>query len=312
MPIEKFKLPKGRIVGGHPIKAENKMDFHSKKPILDEQGKNLVQYRVELAIPKDVFIAQVYPYMLQEVATAFPMNPQTGQPNVSRDFSWKFVDGDSPQCPKGSKVPYNVRDGYPGHYVLTVKTEAFAPGTFVFRNGAYHAVQEHEIKCGDYVVANIDMRVHSNNDGGIYLNPNGFELVEIGAAIKGGGSANPDDMFGDASSRPANSGFNGVLPQQGAAMIGAPAQMMAPAPVAAMPMQQMAPAPMQAAPAPAYDLVQNAMGVQQIPQQQMAPAPVAAMPMQQPMMSMQGYAGPVTQSPISTPAYNMPGIPPQR
>lgn len=303
MPIEKVKLPKGRIVGGHPVKAEDKMNFQTKKPVLDQSGNKVPQWRVEYAIPKAEFLTHVWPLMQQEALTAFPnwqtiMDAQTGLPLESSDFSWKLVDGDSPKCPKGSQVPYNTRTGYPGHYVLTIKTEAFAPGCVVFKNGAYHNVEENQVKCGDYVVANVDIRVHTNNDGGLYINPNGFELVELGEAISTGGGANPNALFGDASTR--TGGFQGQLPQVGqAAPSPQPYTAMPTAPVAAAPLPQAYPVQQmpQAVPAPAHDIVQNALGN--------APAPNAVLP------AAPVYVQPVMQSPIN-PANSLPGLPVQR
>jgi hypothetical protein len=287
MPIEKFKLPKGRIVGGHPIKPGEKTNFQTKQPIKAADGSTIPEWRVLVAYPKEVFLQQIWPYMVQEVATMFPINPQTGQPSVNRDFSWKYIDGDSAECPKGSKVPYNAREGYPGHYILTLKTEAFAPGCSVFQNGAYHVLQENQIKCGDYVVANVDIKVHANNDGGLYINPNGFELVELGSAIStGGGQGNPETLFGDAASRSPGTGFQGVLPPAGAAhqsgftpqpqggyapaVQAMPAPVMQSAPIAAPAANAMLMNAPGALPAPAHDFVQQAVGNGYAP----APAPV--------------------------------------
>lgn len=289
MPIEKYNLPVGRIVGGNPAIAQEKTNFQTGQPVLKD-GQKVQEWRCEIAIPKNQF-GEVYQKMVQETVTMFPINPQTGQPNVPRDFSWKFVDGDSPECPKRSKTPYNVREGYPGHYVLKVSTEAFAPPIYKFENGAYRQIDPSEIKCGDYVVANVDIKVHNNNDGGIYINPNGFELVGYGTAISGTGGANPNELFGGqkhqlpagASPTPVgNAPIGAVMPTAPvpSAMpnVGYPTPVMPAAP-AAYPSNPPAAAMPMAPPAP--DFVQNAMGIAQQPSVQMgnaAPAQFAGMP----------------------------------
>jgi len=318
MSIEKLKLPKGRIVGGHPVTPEKKLNFQTRQPVIGKDGQPVMQYRVEYAIPKQEFLTHVWPLMQQEALTAFPnwqsiINAQTGLPLETSDFSWKLVDGDSPACPKGSKVPYNTREGYPGHYVLTIKTEAFAPGCSVFKNGAYHNVEANQVKCGDYIIANVDIKVHTNNDGGLYINPNGFELVELGAAINTSGGGNPDALFGDATAR-SDAGFQGQLPTAGQI---APQLYTgtATAPVAAAPLPQAFPAqqtpqavgvyPSNPAPQPAYDLVQNAVAGNLPPA---AAAPSAGLP-----QTGQPSAVPATTYPgNNNPAQSVPGLPTQR
>lgn len=261
MPIERFNLPVGRIVSGNPAVSQNKTNFQTGEAVKGQDGQPVQQWRCEIAIPKDQFGA-VYQAMVQEVSTLYPINPQTGQPNVNRDFSWKFVDGDSPETPKRSKIAYNAREGYPGHYIVKISTEAFAPSIYKFENGAYRQIDPSEIKCGDYVVANVDIKVHNNNDGGLYVNPNGFELVGYGTAISGSGGANPEEMFSrqqhqlppGASTAPVG---NAPVQQAYAQPMGnghAPA-VTSPAPQA----YTASPAvTSNALPAPAHDFVQNA------------------------------------------------------
>lgn len=324
MPLEKFNLPIGRIVQGNPLVPQIKTDYHTKKAVLDEKGQQINQSQCHIAIPKDAFLREVYPMLCRVAGEIYPINPQTGQPNVHRDFAWKFVDGDSPECPQDSKTPYNVREGYPGHYVIKVSTEAFIPKVFKQMNGAFYEVQSNELKTGDYVVANVDIKVHSSKNGGLYINPNAYELVAIGDEIKGSGGINPEQAFGNRQHQlPAGARPIGSAPAPMAPMA-APAPMMpqpayAPTPAAA-PMAPMPAAPMTAPspmapvagaplPPPAHDFVQN-MGMPQGPQPMAAPygAP-NAMPVQP-----QG-ALPVAM-PIATPAPASPisGMPmmPQR
>ena len=327
MAIEKVRLPVGRIVGGNPAVAQPKTNFQTNQPVLDKEGKPIQEWRCDIAIPKNEFLSKVWPLMLQEAATAFPINPQTGQPNVSRDFAWKMVDGDSPETPKRSKVPYNQREGYPGHYILKISTEAFAPPIFKFENGAYRKIEPNEIKRGDYVVPNVDIKVHTNNDGGLYLNPNGFELVGYGAAIASTASADPTEMFGGqpvqlppgASPVPVGAPAGVPMPQMGQMPAAMPQMGNAPVmPVmpTAMPtaaqyqvgagmtttgQNAMTPAypSNPSLPPPAHDFVQNAGNY--------APAPMVGLPPTMPQMGVATAIGAT-----SFPTSGIPGIPPTR
>ena len=279
MSIENFNMPVGRIVSGNPTSWEDAVDYHTKQKKLNADGTPRKENRVSIAYPKQEFLEKVWPYVLQEVAKIYPQyaNTHPDQCEMSR-FAWKIINGDSTACPQGSQVPYNTREGYPGCYIVKISTSAFLPGTFKFENGAYRKVEANEVKCGDYVVANLTITAHNEKDGGLYWNPNGYELVGYGTEIKGSGGANPMAMFGGATHQlPAGASLtpissapaNAQIPVQGAQ----PAPMSAPMPMpTAAPVAQPAPAPM---PAPAYDFVNNAQGVQP------APAP-SAMPAQMP------------------------------
>lgn len=285
MSIENFNMPVGRIVSGNPTSWEDAVDYHTKQKKLNADGTPRKENRVSIAYPKQEFLEKVWPYVLQEVAKIYPQyaNTHPDQCEMSR-FAWKIINGDSTACPQGSQVPYNTREGYPGCYVVKISTSAFLPGTFKYENGAYRKVEANEVKCGDYVVANLTITAHSEKDGGIYWNPNGYELVGYGTEIKGSGGADPMAMFGGASHPlPAGASLTPIssapataqMPMQGAQ----PAPMSAPMPMpTAAPAVQ--PAPM---PAPAYDFVNNAQGVQ--------PAP-AAMPAQMPI-AQPGFTQPV-------------------
>lgn len=298
-------MPVGRIVAGNTTLWEDAVDYHTKQKKLNADGTPRKENRVSIAYPKQEFLEKVWPYILQEVAKIYPQYASThpDQCEMSR-FAWKVINGDSASCPQGSQVPYNARDGYAGCYIVKISTSAFLPGTFKFENGAYRKIEADEIKCGDYVVANLTITAHNEKDGGLYWNPNGYELVGYGQEIKGSGGADPMAMFGGAtyqlpvgasltpiSSAPANAQMPMTAPMATpqAAPVAMPAQapMSAPAPIPAQaPMAQ--PAPM---PAPAYDFVNNAQGIQ--------PAQMPAqMPMAQP-----GFTQPVANvaSPMGVP-----------
>lgn len=299
MSIENFNMPVGRIVSGNPTSWEDAVDYHTKQKKLNADGTIRKENRVSIAYNKQEFLEKVWPYILQEVGKLYPQyaNTHPDQCEMSR-FAWKVINGDSPSCPQGSQVPYNTREGYPGCYIVKISTSAFLPGTFKFENGAYRKVEPNEVKCGDYVVANLTITAHNEKDGGLYWNPNGYELVGYGTEIKGSGGADPMAMFGGASHPlPAGASLTPISSAPAIAQMpmAQPAPMSAQMPTA-MPAAQPAPAPMampQAAPvampaqapmpAPAYDFVNNAQGIQPAP----APMP-AQMPMAQP-----GFTQPV-------------------
>lgn len=296
MSIENFNMPVGRIVSGNPTSWEDAVDYHTKQKKLNADGTPRKENRVSIAYPKQEFLEKVWPYILQEVGKLYPQyaNVHPDQCEMSR-FAWKVINGDSPNCPQGSQVPYNTREGYPGCYVVKISTSAFLPGTFKFENGAYRKVEANEVKCGDYVVANLTITAHNEKDGGLYWNPNGYELVGYGTEIKGSGGADPMAMFGGvahqlptgASKTPISSApANAQMPMPTAQ----PTPMSAPMPMpTAMPA-----APM---PAPAYDFVNNAQGM---------PAAPATMPAQMPMGMPQAAPAPMTQPVQSAPQQGQP------
>lgn len=287
MSIENFNMPVGRIVSGNPTSWEDAVDYHTKQKKLNADGTPRKENRVSIAYNKQEFLEKVWPYILQEVAKLYPQyaNTHPDQCEMSR-FAWKVINGDSPSCPQGSQVPYNTREGYPGCYVVKISTSAFLPGTFKFENGAYRKVESNEVKCGDYVVANLTITAHNEKDGGLYWNPNGYELVGYGTEIKGSGGADPMAMFGGTAHQlPAGASLTPISSAPATAQMptAMPAAQPAPAPMA---MPQAAPVAM---PAPAYDFVNNAQGIQP------APAPMA-MPAQAPMAqsaAMPGFTQPV-------------------
>jgi len=278
-----IKTPIGRLVWGNPGKPQIKKDQNTKQPILRD-GKPVEQWAFGVAFPKDVFNTQIWPQLHAEAATVYPQ----GTPPT---FSWKFKDGDS--VDRAGK-PYSAREGYAGHYVLTISTEAFAPPMFKFENGAYRQINADEIKCGDFVVLNITAKankpVNVSHTPGMYINPNGLELVGYGQEIVSAG-ADPDAMFGGGAQRPqyqlpAGASLTPVSSAPAGAAMPLPQQPQqyapAPAPMAyAPPAQQYSPlvayqgAPL---PAPAHDFVQAAVG-----QPTYAPAP------QQPVAAPAGY-----------------------
>lgn len=292
MPIEGLRTGVGRIVWGNPKRAQTKKDQRTKQPILKD-GQPVQQWAFGVAFPKAVFNAYMKPAFDQEAMTGFPNG-------VPQGFSWKYIDGDG--VDKQGK-PYNTREGYAGCIVLTVSTEAFAPQVFKNVNGAYYEVAENEIKTGDYVVLNLNLKLNIPQDRthtpGLYVNPNGIELVGQGVEIRN--SVNPEEMFGGQQYQlPPGATALGAAPPmpQGGPVPGGYGQPQQPAPYGQPAPQygqppQTQPAPGYGQPAPgqmpppAHDFVQNAGGYgqpQQQPQMQPAPGYPAQQPQQPGMM----------------------------
>ena len=263
-------MPAGRIVGGNPTAFEQAIDYYTKQPKTNN-GQPVKEHRVDLAIPKAEFLQNVWPYIVQEVAKVYPQyaNAHPDQLNMTR-FAWKIINGDSAECPQGSNIPYNTRDGYAGCYIVKIRTSAFCPSTYKFENGAYRKVEENEIKAGDYIVSSLNITVHKEKDGGIYWNPNAYELVGYGQAIKGSGGGDPMKLFG---------GQQTALPAGASATPISSAPVTAQMPSMAIPQAPVAPQPT-AMPTPAYDFVANAgmPATAQMPQAPVAPQPVQGQP----------------------------------
>lgn len=189
MPTENLQLPVGRIVWGHPIKSQQKRDQQTRAVILKD-GKPVDQWSFGLAIPAQDFVQRVWPAMEAEAKSGFPQG-------IPPTFSFKYKDGTNGVDRSGK--PYNTREGYAGHYVLTIATEAFAPPVYKFENGSYRQLVENEIKCGDYVLATINLQVNvpqnKSHTPGIYINPRGVLLVGYGKEIVGA-AADPTQIFG--------------------------------------------------------------------------------------------------------------------
>lgn len=301
MTIENLVTPPGRVVWGNPAKTSIKKDQNTNLPIIKD-GKQVEQWAFGVAFQKHEFNQFVLPYMQQEAATAYPNG-------VPQKFSWKYKDGDGVD---GAGKLYSTREGYAGHCVLTVATEAFAPPIYKFENGAYRQIAPEEIKTGDYVVLNLNMKVNvptnPSHTPGLYINPNGIELVGYGAAILQ--SANPDEMFGGRQYQlPPGASATPIAGNHG---VGMPIPNVATAPIAApmayQPQPPMAPAgaPL---PPPAYDFVQNAGN---------APAAYAPQGYPTPQNGTPAPVGAATQFPTNPatpqgyPQQQMQGMPPAR
>lgn len=272
----------GRVVWGHPAKLQTKKD-RNKQVVIGKDGQPVQQCAFGLAIPKQMFDQQPLPsgytirqHLEAEARTAFP----NGTP---QNFAWKFKDGDGVDH---MGKPFASREGFAGHYVLTISTQGFAPAIYKKdERGQWQQVAAEQVKCGDFVAVDITVKYNGStgtNTPGLYINPNGVLFLGYGAEISS--SQDPDEMFGNFQpAQFAGMSTQPMLPQGGAM----PAMQPAPQPQQYAPQpQQYAPSPAQPAqlPPPARDFVQNVTGA--YPQQPaayqptMTGQPVAGMPVQ--------------------------------
>lgn len=251
-----INTPLGRIVFGSPFRAQDKMKDGQKVIGSDGQPVKVITFGV--AIPRAEFEAQIWPAMYAEAARLFGTPPQ--------GFKYKYKDGDSAEAPYHNGrtgTPYNQREGYPGHIVITISTELPSVSVMKFHNGAYHQIGANEIKTGDYVQMTLNIKAHAGQTPGLYINPVLVLLCYEGDAIAGSYEADPTQKFGAAP--------NIAPPPPGARQLGMPGA----APMAGMPGQQ----PMQGGMAP-HVQQQSMQQPQGVPMGQpaMQPQPMGGMP----------------------------------
>lgn len=275
-----FVTPVGRIVWGNPLKPRPKMDQNVSPPVpVLKDGKQVQQWAFGLAIPKAEFNAQVWPQMAAAAAATFGAT-------VPQNFRYKLIDGDGMDTNNPPK-PYRDREGYAGHVVLVISTEAFQPPLFKYDPQSRNYMQWTELKTGDYVRANITLEAHQGKAGirtsvpGMYVNPVGVEFIGYGTEINNG----PDAMTmfgGQHVALPPGASATPLAPAGAPIMPGGPPGYAPPAPSFGAPAATPPGYPSQA-PAPGYGAAPSPLpGYPPI-------APAAAPPGMQPV----GYPQPM-------------------
>jgi hypothetical protein len=215
-------MVQGRIVwvSGDLWKGKGVVDDRTKQPKIDQKtGLQIIQYGFGLAVPKTSLNnnpEEIWAALHMEAAAIYP----SGLPP---DFAKKFKDGDTDVDQNG--VPFNQREGYPGHMVFACTTQ-IPIKFFKFENGANIQVSE-GIKCGDYVNVQLGVKAHGKvgqGKPGMYLNPMAVQLIGYGKeiinspsgdqifglqqpAIPQGASAMPLAPQGNTPLMPVNNGF---------------------------------------------------------------------------------------------------------
>ena len=181
----------GRVVWGNPLKATQRKDPATNQIVLKD-GQPVIQHVFGLAVPKADFLATVWPAMQAEAAKGFPSG-------VPQNFAWKIDDGDDATPRQGGKA-FAEREGYPGHYVITVASNTgFPPALYRFNGTNYDQLSEDDLKTGDWVNAALNLVVNvptqRTHTPSLYVNPQALEFVGYGTAIVSGG-VNPMAAFG--------------------------------------------------------------------------------------------------------------------
>jgi hypothetical protein len=288
----------GRIVWGG-LSLQPKKNFTTKQEEINPKtGQKVMQIAFGLAVPKP------NPQSTAEEVDNFnrvwtAIHTEAGKqgfqwPNPK--FAFKFTDGDGTKD-DGSAYPAHSH----GHIVLSISTQV--PLTIFKRNpdGSFTQITDKDIKCGDYVRVNLNIKGHPAPNAGLYLNPAGVAFLEYGDAIVA--SANPTTLFGNvpfampAGASPTPVGTGGMqmptmqqpqVPQMPQQSYQQPQVMQQPVMQPVMPNTGVLPAQMQ-------------------PHVQQQPMMPPQMPMQQPM---QGYQQQFEQQQApqipQVPTFNMP------
>ena len=292
-----FLTPVGRLVQGDPFEAQTKDQLGN--PLTVKTGPNKGQptqrYFIAVAFRKDdPGFAALYAQMQQVARSAFPTLFDAQGNCLSRDFSWKLVDGDSMEVSKPGDIPNAKKPGFAGHWVVKFSS-SFAPRCFHAGHYAPHEqIQDkNAIPRGYYV--RVAGSIEGNNNAqrpGIYVNLGMVELSGVGEIISTGPDASkvfggaPAPLPVGAAPLPMHAGsVPAAAPSMPPAMpIPAPAAAMLPVPnpaampgvpavAAPVPAAAPAPTPVAVPPNPAF------MGVPAVPGVPMpAPAPAPAAP----------------------------------
>ncbi len=224
MPVNHTIQAAGRWIWGSPLVSRVKMNQNVNPPVpaLDSNGNKIDQWSFGVAYTKQDFAQHIWPALQYEAASIYP----NGFP---QDFAWKFKDGDVDL--DGNNKPLRDKEGYAGHMVLAVSTEAFAPKVVQLMQGIYQAISVGQtgLKCGDYFRLALNIVGHGKKPGtqskpGLYLNPTLCEWIGVGKEIFQG----PDAMQvlgGQAfTALPAGATPIGAAPQMGGNAGGFPGQ----------------------------------------------------------------------------------------
>lgn len=203
-------LISGRIVwkSGDLFKGQPQLDFNTKQPKINAQGKQVIQYGFGLAVSKqDPALGAFMTAMQSEALSIYP----TG--HIPPAFAFKYKDGDGID---DQGVPFAQREGYAGCIVLALTT-SLPIRWFKYENGQNVMINE-GVKNGDYVNVQVGMKAHGaigQGKAGMYLNPNAVQLIGYGKEIVSV-AVNPTAIFGNAAPVvPQGASATPIAPQGG-------------------------------------------------------------------------------------------------
>jgi len=186
--------PVGRLVQGS-LSLEKKIDPQTNKPKLDEQGNEIMECYISLAIAKnDPGLPAFYGAIVAQARQDFPHLFDAAGNCTHPQFAMKVQDGDGRDS-NGKSVA--DKPGFAGHFIFKMATR-YLPKCFY--EGKFDPAQQIQnptevIKRGYYIRVNVYVSGNgvkpneTNKKPGIYLSPNLVSLVGYGEVIQGGPDA---------------------------------------------------------------------------------------------------------------------------
>lgn len=270
MPI-KMLSPVGRIVQGNPLFKSAVMEDDGKTQKVGKDGQPSFNYWFNVAFDKrDPEVWPMICAIKQDAAASFPqLFPQGWNPNAANegcvrpDFAFKIKDGDGMDL---NGKPHANKEGWGGCYILQISTYAAQPRCYDGLANNTPITELEQIHTGKFVRVSLDIKSNGwtgqgNSKPGIFVNPDGVQLVGHGSKISSGPDA--ATMFAAPVAGYIPPGMSTTAPVAAIAMPGQPAPQ-APQGAPVMPTPQAAPAPtmpqMQAPAAPTYTMTPAAQG----------------------------------------------------
>lgn len=277
MPI-KMLSPVGRIVQGNPLFKSAVMEDDGKTQKTGKDGQPSFNYWFNVAFDKrDPAVWPMICAIKQDAAAAFPqLFPQGWNPNAANegcvrpDFAFKIKDGDGTDL---NGKPHSAKEGWGGCYILQISTYAAQPRCYDGLANNAPITELEQIHTGKFVRVSLDIKGNGwtgqgNSKPGIFVNPDGVQLVGHGAKISSGPDA--ETMFAAPVAGYIPPGMSTTAPVAAIAMPGQPTPQQAPAiqmptptpqqpPVVATP-QMTPPLAVQAPTAPTYTMTPAAQG----------------------------------------------------
>ena len=269
MPFKKLS-PVGRIVQGNPLFKSAVMEDDGKTQKTGKDNQPSFNYWFNVAFDKrDPETWPLICAIKQEAAASFPqLFPAGWNPNspnegcVRPDFAFKVKDGDGIDL---NGKPHANKEGWAGCYIVQVSTYAGQPRCYDGLADNAPITELEQIHTGKFVRVSLDVKGNGwtgqgNSKPGLFVNPDGVQLVGHGAKITSGPDA--ATMFAQPVGGYIPPGMSTTAPVASIAMPGQPApQMQMPGqPAPQMQMPQMTPQPQMAAPAPVYTMTPAAQG----------------------------------------------------
>ncbi len=173
--------PLGRYVEGDCWRSTS--TGYENKPLINSKGEPYVQWFIGLAVPKGPEFNAFFVQVQGKAAQDFP-----GGESVRGGFSWKLIDGDSPE--------HVSKPGRAGHAIIRLTT-GFQPNILAMDHT--HLLDPGgSPQLGDYIRVSVGVEGNGSlGRPGVYLNLGTIRFERLGERIQTGPSA--EQMFGAPS-----------------------------------------------------------------------------------------------------------------